>query len=287
MRHKRSWNAQCPIYYYGILSMKILWITSIDEYLLGAQFKNFLETHTESTCDVISFLAPSIPDNSSIIIERLESLEQEYQLPHFVEKIRNIIKNSDLVISSTGLIKEYEDINYKKFDGAYATICGIKLWLETMRKNKIHIIFSNNAINYNPEYFAKCYSAMEEPFITYDYQLYRKLSDYMDINFISPVFEKVNEIRTPIDKLFIKSGYNSFSDMLQDIIISDKIKINMNNFNHIDAFGLFCGLQPVIVDEQRDQLSKVIKDLDEFDSNCALLSMNNILQKAYGQECKF
>jgi hypothetical protein len=167
--------------------MKIVWITSGDDLLIAHQFKYYLENNSGSTCRVISFNKPKNDAIYDIVVSEFEKLHEEFQLPNALDSLMQIIRESDLIISSHGVIKEYESGDFLKLDGHYATVANIKMWLLTIDKPKVIVLFNNNSLQNHPEWFANAYNAIGCPIITYDTNVYALLKDKCDIRLLDIV----------------------------------------------------------------------------------------------------
>lgn len=171
--------------------MKILWVSYQDNYLNGVQFKLLAEKYTPHTVKVLTFLNSSSEKHymNDIIFSELENLEPEYVLPKEFNKIKECIKDSDMAMVSHGVLPEYYNQDFRKPDGEFARFGDIYLWLSLIEKPTISVLYPNNSLYHNIDYFSKVYRSTGKRFLTFDWYLYTLLENSMDIDyFVPPIF---------------------------------------------------------------------------------------------------
>lgn len=178
--------------------MKICCISYSDDNLILGQLQKLYQKYSKNEFRLITFKYSGVPEYSDIYFEGIQNLNPESQLPRAVEEIKKIIKSSDLIIVTYGLLGEFYNKDYKKIDGEHMVFQpgDFLIWLLTVDKPKVGIIYPSNSLFENIEWYKKAFSAHSNSFITWDQNIREAFKDSIDIAWVMPPF---------VDKLFMAS----------------------------------------------------------------------------------
>lgn len=168
--------------------MNICSISYTDDFLIMASFSKLLKKYTKDKCRVITFEPNEVPEYSDIVYKNVETIPDLIK-NRVIENIGKLIKDSDLIIVSYGLLGNFYNEDYRKIDGEHMVFGNTKIWLLIQEKPVVGIIYPSNSLYKNLDWYRSVFKSHGNKFITFDLNIYNLFKDYIDVVWHFPPFD--------------------------------------------------------------------------------------------------